>query len=177
MKKMSQTLANQIASQMCNESIDVTITTLKKTFADQATKLALDSFPKELVGCFHEYASYFRNSSTALFICDGMKNSAYMNKQIPSEYGSTPSISVTREQFDNLASQQTAISDLEEKRGTLYNKIYKTLLSLSTPKKIQEHFPEAMQYLPEEEEKTVTELTLPMSDIRDLLKKFTPTEQ
>ena len=134
----------------------------------------LVKIPKEIIDLHAIYPNYFDKTSTFRPVLNGNGEfGVSMSKKYPSTGGYGVQIEVNKEVYSKMLNVYRKIEDLSSKRRELQRNIEATLLQLSTFKKINENFAEAMEFIPQEwMSDTITSVAIPISNLRDELAKY-----
>lgn len=173
MKRITRSIAEEVANKMCNATIDKEIDTFRKELNRIGTMLLIDSLPKQIVEAYKHSPSYFKTSESLYVFADDLKRLELATKKLPVAGGAwANTVEINRNVYDSLLSDLRKLRDLKDRRNQLYNQIYSTLLSLSTPKKIKEQFPEGYAHIAERAEAKDKQLALPIEDLRKTLSQY-----
>lgn len=173
--KITKALSNDVACNMCKDTIDKRIKEKNETLSLRGYKLVAESKNPDLLAAFNKWKSYFNSYAHAYFVYNNSCNlSVYISESLPSDSGSHR-IQIDKKVYEELNGLLNDIQSLISEREKMKENIKSTLFSLSTIKKVQEQFPEAIKYFPEEEltKGEMTSISIPIEAIKDSLKKYT----
>ena len=172
--KISKQRASDVSKSMSDSVIEPKKKELKLKLEAILESFILSKIPKEVVGLYQIYPSYFDTTSTFRPVLNGSGEfGVSMSKKYPSTGGYGVQIEVSKEAYSKMLNIYRKIEDLSSKRYELQKNIEATLLQLSTFKKINEKFNEAMEFIPQEwMSDAITSVAIPISNLRDELAKY-----
>lgn len=174
MAKIKQTLAQAIAKKMVTDTIGKKISDLKTEMSERAIMVVNSQTPPDILAAYNKYPSYIRETSYLTPVFNGLNESSIrVNRDFPSPYGNSKAFEVDRETYEYFQDSRLKLRTLNNEYELLQNKIYATILSLSTPKNLKEKFPEAYALLTSETlSEQITTVALPIEEIQSLLLKY-----
>lgn len=169
--RISKELANSVAVKMVakiDKQIQGSSDSMKQFIADVVRK----NLPREVLSTFADYPKYFRTTSSYKVRGPGIgydikifTNEVYPNcDKWDGEAWLEESDAV---QFMKMWNAHEALKDRREK---LRENIYNLLIQLGTYKRVQENFPEAIDYLPAPGQVSVQTLTVNIHDVQAQIK-------
>ena len=172
--KISKQRANEVSKNMSDSVIEPKKKELKLKLEAILEPFILAKIPKEIIELHAIYPSYFDKTSTFRPVLNGNGEfGVSMSKKYPSTGGYGVQIEISKEAYSKMLSIYRKIEDLSSKRYEIQRNIEATLLQLSTFKKINENFNEAMEFIPKEwMNDTITSVAIPISNLRDELAKY-----
>lgn len=169
---VTKTMAQEIAKKMIQPMADE-IDKKQSVLQNYVETIVLNQIPVEVQKTFKKYRRYF-NGCSSVYLNVGSAETRRFNvdyDKIPYN-NNTNTYQCTNEQFDFVSKARKDLEVLKEERQKTEESIITTLLSLRTVKKVIEQFPSAAEYAKEYDEKKVTTLSLPISDIDKVLSKY-----
>lgn len=172
--KISKQRANEVSKNMSDSVIEPKKKELKLKLEALLEPFILAKIPKEVAETYILYPSYFDKTSTFRPVSNGIGEfGVSMSKKYPSTGGYGIQIEVSKEAYSKMLDIYRKIDDLSSKRYEIQRNIEAALFQLSTFKKINENFNEAMEFIPQEWlSDTVTSVAIPISNLRDELAKY-----
>ena len=172
--KISKQRANEASKNMSDSIIEPKKKELKLKLEAILEPFILAKIPNEIIKLYAIYPSYFDKTSTFRPVLNGSGEfGVSMSKKYPSTGGYGVQIEISKEAYSKMLSIYRKIEDLSSKRYEIQRNIEATLLQLSTFKKINENFNEAMEFIPQEwMNDTITSVAIPISNLRDELAKY-----
>lgn len=174
MKRITKEIARDVAKRMVTDTIGKELTKVKTEASLICASAITEVTPKEVLVVFHNHKSYV-NTCRRLTPCfNGERLREFEVNDLPTNQNSSWNriIDCDEANFTILKKLDQELSKLELLRNDTLHQIEATLLSLCTPKKIKEHFPEAYDYLPLDKEEISSTICLPISNLQTILKKF-----
>lgn len=176
MRKISQVVATKIAKDMVAKTVGKKIAEINHELYEEGSRIALNSINPKIKAFNEEFPSLCYKASTIQLCSDGLSDIQMNIDSFPYEKGWKKMIEVSRETYDSIWNRRQEVKRLEDEELKLRNQIYKTLIHLSTPKRIQSDFPEAYELLEaiikEEENQKCTVVALPIDEIKNSLLKY-----
>jgi len=171
MKRISKTMATDIACKMVNATIGKKTDEIYHQIKNKATELAFQSVDKRILEIYSKFPDYIRTAHNVGFTCGPLHDLFVDIEYVPANDGYRTFVEISSEQYEWFKSLRLDRNKLEDESKILIRKIESTLLNLATPKRIKEQFPEAFAYLPVESE-TCTDIALPIEEIKELLLQY-----
>lgn len=172
--KITKSLANDVAKSMAAETIGIKIKMVRKELSDKAKQLIEQRIPEIIIKAYSFSPDYFTKASRVMFRSDSMKEvSVDMERNIPSKTGWGDIFIIERDSYELLLDKDTQLKKLLKEKDVLVSTLESTLLSLSTLKRVEEKFPEALKHFPQWcIQPPKAPVSLPIDDIKKMLKKY-----
>lgn len=163
---LTKEAAYRISALLCDKH-DKKAKAAQKEFESFITVLWEKTIPTEVIKMFVKHRKYFRAEANIRVHGNGF-NSEYvsLSKSLPGCSGYSV-LDISEKDASKAKQLQVSANDLKEKYKKLLTEVEVSLLTLKTFKRIQESFPEAVQYLPKAESR---ELIINFNDVRAKLK-------
>lgn len=174
--KITKSQAKAIAESMSSAAIRPKINQLKNDMADIFEPFILKEIPKGIFELYKKHPNFFSTSDVYRPFRDGDSGGQFgvqMSKKYPSDKGWSVPVEVDKESFSKMEKINDEIKDLKKKENEINQNIYATLIQLSTFKKINESFNEAMSFIPEDwKDNSNTSIAIPIENLRKELQQF-----
>ena len=179
MSKITKQLAKEIATTICRKAFDLKIKSVDAENSEYCAVIAENSVNPEVVKFYKKFPGFVSTRSYYNFFFGGLEHiGMYTKRNIPCKEGyDNKSISVSREEYETIRAGNEKLKQLRGDMDLLFAQIESTLISLGTFKRVEEQFPEAAIYLPTDESRMTTTISLPIKDIRTLLNKYNQENQ
>jgi len=163
---ISKTLAEQIAIKLCEKKQKAYLQAEKVT-QETIEHVYIKKIPKDIMAFFKKHP---KMTKTCSYVTIQTSNYNYMSsnfsKSLPEIYNIMDNI-FTQSEKDSFFKMHNQANDLKKEFKQLKEQVENALLNLKTTKRIAEHFPEAVPYLPTSEK---FELAINLTDIRKQIK-------
>jgi len=167
-------MAYDAADVMAEKAFSSKIERKNQELTDKVTKLVIKYVPAPVLACAKEYGDYLGSNNNAVVQklttdSDGHQHVyGYIpaTTSIPVPY-SCNYIKVDAKDFESVESVRNEQNNLIKERNDFRDKVFNALMQLRTVKKVEEEFPEAIEYLDIPVEKQLPSLML--NDIRTIV--------
>nr|DAJ08476.1 MAG TPA: Nucleotide modification associated domain 5 [Caudoviricetes sp.] len=159
--RITKTIAENVAEEL-TKKLDEKIKEHKKDLEKVAGNIYVKSLPKGLMEAYDKFPKYFNTRCSIQLVGNGANyETIWLDKEYPSvEYRYTASEKDTK----SILGRYDTIKKLEKEKKDLETNIQEALLALKTYKRVEQEFPEAVQYLPESS--SCIAIAIPMKDLR-----------
>lgn len=159
--RITKTIAENVAKKL-TEKLDEKIKDNQGDLEKIAGRIYENSLPKGLMDAYAMFPKYFSTRRSIQLVGNGANyESIYLDKEYPSiEYRYTASEKETK----SMLGRYDNIKKLKKEKSELEINIQEALLALKTYNRVEQEFPEAMQYLPESS--SCVAIAIPMKDLR-----------
>ena len=173
MKRITKTLASEIAEKIYKETIGVKIDLLKKVTGDRADEIMKAVIPSTILDDFIKYPDYFDTAKRIRLRCESIESpyEVCTSTIFPSNKQWCRYVDVSRVDFDWFLDKNDELKALSSEAKKMVATIEQTLLSLATFKRVAEEFEEAAKYLPSEKEEE-RRVSLPIEELNVLINKY-----
>lgn len=163
---ISKTLAENIAKKLCSKKYNE----YQKSVTEKDTtieKVYIKKIPKDVMAFFNKNPKMIISTSSICINGGGFHYyHATLSKRLP-EISRINDELFTQTEKDAFLKLKNKVDLLKREYTDLLQEVTNALLNLKTTKRIAEHFPEAIQYLPTSEK---LELAINITDIRNKIK-------
>lgn len=172
--KITKSLASHVAISMAAETIGIKIKMVQKELSDKAVELLKNIIPEVIQKGFSFSPDYIKTTYRIMFKSDSLKEiSVDLLNKIPSKTNWSDIYIIERDSYEFLVEKDWQLKKLIKEKNVLVSTLESTLISLSTLKRVEEKFPEAIKHFP----KWCTQLpaapvSLPIDDLKKMLKKY-----
>lgn len=169
---ITKAIAEQVATKIV-KPIAECISNEHDMLNDIVKDIAVRGIPEQVYDTFTKYPRYFYQTRSVYIVNGSQVTRVEIKEWLPvSSGGGGLNVPCTAEESEKVSVLQERIEELRDEKSRTYNSIVNTLLSLRNSKKVKEAFPEAYEYIKGYEDKTTTEVALPVETIMKTINKY-----
>lgn len=158
--RITKAIAENVAKEL-TKKLDGKIKEHQADLRAVVTDIAKSSIPKDVLACYKKHPSYFNDRQKVSLCGNGLHyDEVPLLDKLPIDYYYKPN----EKDSASILARLNNISKLKKEAEELENDIYVALVALKTYKRVEQEFPEAVQYLPESSQ--CVAIAIPMKDLR-----------
>lgn len=159
--RITKTIAENVAKEL-TKKLDEKIKEHQDDLEKIASEIFEKSLPKGLMEAYSKFPKYISTRGGFQLVGNGADYELMsFGKQLPSIKSS---FQASLKETQSLIGRYDNIKRLKKEKSELETNIKEALLALKTYKKVEQEFPEAVQYLPESS--SCVTIAIPMKDLR-----------
>lgn len=148
MAKITKTLAESVSLQM-TVGLEEKREAIRKEIAEFLREKHLQTIPAEVIAFYHKFPSYVSTTNNSVVQCGKLRSYERISYDaVPSLANCSSVIELESAEYEMYVQLLAKREEFEMQRYKLRSQIEATLQALSTPKRIAEHFPQALPFLP-----------------------------
>lgn len=159
--RITKSIAENVAKRL-TEKLEEKIKEYQDDLEKIAGNIIKKKIPEIVLEAYELHPNYFYTRKYANLVGNGANYEAiYFDKRYPLI---DSSFSVSAKETQSLVGRYDTIKKLQKEKSELETSIQEALLALKTYKRVEQEFPEAVQYLPESN--SCVAIAIPMKDLR-----------